>query len=151
MIQSSAPVEGTPRQLLVIAAIFAAVGVRLLWAASTRHPALHVPPAIAQLVAAVCLTASAAAVAKAFRRHRVLEGLVAAVLVGMALTGGWIAVGSHGGCRTSLPLQGAARAIACRAGFGVGALLTAAIALWALVRWWRGRDGAGDGTRVGAR
>jgi hypothetical protein len=138
MLRSHTTPEGTPRQFLAFAAVFAAVGAQLIWASYTHHPSLRVPPAVGYVVAAVLFASSAAAVAKASGRPRLVEGLVALMLLGMAVTGGWIALGSNGACATSLPLRGAARIAGCRAGFGTGAAITAAMAAWAAARWWRG-------------
>lgn len=138
MSHPSAAREGTPRQLLAFAALFAAAGVELVWAAHTRDPALRVPPSVGYLVACVLLAGSAAAAAKASGRPHLVETLAVAILVGFAAIGGWIALaGGRGGCATNVPLPGPMRAAACRAAFGIGAMLSAAMALAAAARAWR--------------
>jgi len=134
MIRSSAAQEGTSRQLLAVAAIFAAAGAGLVWASYTRHPALRVPPTVGYVVAAVLVAGSAAAVAKAAGRPRLVDAFVVVILAGFAVTGGWIALGDSGGaCTTNVALSGAARATGCRIAFGAGAVISAAMAVWAAV------------------
>ena len=144
MTQPSTTREGTPRQLLVFATLFAAVGVEMIWTAYTRHPALKVPPTIGYVVAAICLAGSAAAAAKASGRRRLVETLAVVILVGFTAVGAWIALGDGGGsCTTNLPLAGAARGAGCRIAFGLGAVISAAMAAIAMVTLRRGRGEMG--------
>jgi hypothetical protein len=124
--------DATPRQLFFFAALFAAAGLALAWASYTRHPALRVPPAVGYLVAAVLVAGGAAAAAKAAERPRLVEAFVVAIMAGFAVTGGWIALGDSGAaCTTNVALAGAVRAAGCRVAFGVGAIVSAAMAAWA--------------------
>jgi hypothetical protein len=137
MTRPSTAREGTPRQLLVFAAIFAAVGAELTWASYTRQPALRVPPTIGYLVAAVALAGSAAAAAKASGRPRLVEILAVLILVGFTAIGDWIAFGDSGvACTTNAPLWGAARLTGCRVAFGIGAVISGAMAIWAAALAW---------------
>lgn len=138
MTRPSTTREEASRQLLTFAAIFAAAGAALLWAAYTRHPALRVPPSIGYLVGAVIVAGSAAAAAKASGRPRLVEALSILILVGFTAIGDWIAFGDSGlACTTNLPLSGVARLAGCRIAFGIGAVISGAMAIWAATMAWR--------------
>ena len=134
--------EPSRRTHVIAAAVVLAGAAGLAWASHARDPALQVPPVVGYVVAATLAAAGAALVAKAFGRTQLQSGLAVAILAGFAVVGGWIALAPDGarGCRASPSLiPGAGSAAACRTAFGVGALLTTAMATWAAALWWRGR------------
>jgi len=118
------------------------VAALLGWAATTRAPALRVPPAVSLLLSGVML----AAAWRLVQLHRRVAGSgdAAATLIfaGMAIFGLWVARGSGArACRVGLgrPPVALASGLACRIPFGVGGVLAAAMALYAAQRWLRAR------------
>jgi hypothetical protein len=119
-----------------------AVAALLVWAAATRAPALRVPPIIALLLAGVMI----AAAWRLLLLHRRIassgDGAAALMLAGTAILGLWIALGSGArNCRVGLDRSpyAAASGLVCRIPFGVGGVIAAAMALYALHRWLRAR------------
>jgi hypothetical protein len=144
-------VSGNRRVYLPAAIGCAAAAALLLWAAATHAPALRVPPTIALLLAGVMV----AAAWRLLQLHRQLagagDGVAALMLAGTATFALWIAVGSGArSCRVSLDRSpyAAASGIACRIPFGVGGVLAAVMALYAVSRWMRARR-AGTGEMGG--
>lgn len=117
----------------------------LAWAAATRAPGLRVPPAVAVLAAGVAALA-AWRLGQLYRgRAGAGDGLATLLLTGMAALALWIAAGpgprSCGVGGGGRPLAGAS-GLACRLPFGIGGLLLALTALYALRRWVRARRAA---------
>ena len=134
--------SGNRRAYLPAAIGCAAVALLLVWAAATRAPALRVPPTIALLLAGVMV----AAAWRLLQLHRQLagagDGLAALMLAGTATFALWIAVGSGArNCRVALDRSPytAASGLTCRIPFGVGGVLAAVMALYAVSRWMRAR------------
>jgi hypothetical protein len=122
-----------------------AASVLLTWAAATGAPGLHVPPAIAVLVAGV-LAVAGWRLGQLYRgAGGAGDGSAVLILAGMAALAFWIAAGSGSrSCGIGIgarALSGAA-GLGCRIPFGVGGLIVAVAALYALRRWARTRRAA---------
>ena len=115
----------------------------LVGAALARNSQLRVPPAVAFIAAAVLLAAALALLAKAARRPKVVDWLMVAILTGFAIVGAWIALaGEAGACRPAVPGQAIGSSAGCRAAFGIGALINAGVAAWAMRLAWRSSHSA---------
>lgn len=125
-----------------------AVATLLAWAAATHAPALRVPPTIALILAGV-LVAVAWRLVELHRRTTASgDGAAAVIFAGTATFALWVALGSGArACRVGVdrPPFVPAGGLACRIPFGIGGVLAAAMALYALNRWWRARRDGGGG------
>lgn len=98
------------------------------------------PAAIILLVAVAFALAAARVVQLRRSPDSPGDGFAALILVTFALIGGWIALSPNApGCTVGvggMPIGESAGA-SCRVPFGIGAVITAAAALYAAVRWRR--------------
>jgi hypothetical protein len=121
-----------PKRLLTVAVLFAAAGLVLgeqTWVASPR---VHLPSGIAYVVAAALLTTAVMIGFQVFGFSRWNDLLAAVLFLGIAVETSWLAVGSGARpCRVGLwrPPESA-----CRAAWGVGALIWVVMAVWAMRR-----------------
>lgn len=117
-----------------------AAGANLIWAAATRSAALRVPPAVAYVAAAVFVLAAARILRLRGPSPGPGDGTAALMLGAMAAVGAWIAAGPGArvcGVGTGGRPLAAATGLECRVPFGVGAVITALMAAYALRRWRR--------------
>lgn len=130
------------RQLQRMGIVMLLVGA-FVAAMVTLHPqALKAPAWVAYLCAGVFALAGATALARAWQHPVLADGLVCLVLAGMLLAGLWIAVGP--GSRQCLAgvfrASGMISEAACRAAFGLGALVVGAMLALAVRGWLRRRN-----------
>ena len=133
--------EATSRAKVVAALLCAGGATVLAWAASSNSPQLNVPPAIAYVAAAV-LGLGALRLLQLVRRPTSSGDRFAALITGgMAAIGGWIAFGPGArACTTGS--DGVVSTVAgssCRIPFGIGAVITLSISVYATRRWLRHR------------
>lgn len=127
------------------------IGAFLLWVTATADPALRVPRPIAYLAASLFLVAAFRLLQLHFRPRSQGNGFAALIATGFAVIGGWIAVGSGTrvcGVGSGVAVPGTAEGLACRAPFGIGALLAAGIAFYAALRWVRASRRSGRQSRI---
>lgn len=117
-------------------------GVMLLVAAARGDAGLRVPATIASVAAATFLIGAMMLPAAAAGRQRLVTGLAVLLLAAFTAIGGWIALGPGprqctGGWSADdqRPVSGTG----CRVAFGIGALITAGIAVVALRQLLRSR------------
>ena len=124
-----------------------ATSVLLTWAAMTRAPGLRVPPTVALFVAGVAGVAAWRLTLLARGAADSGDGAATLLFAGTTAICWWIAFGPGARrCVVGLgyrALEGAA-GVACRGPFGIGALLAAAAALYALHRWRHRSSSAAD-------
>lgn len=122
--------------LLTVPALF------LVRAAIIRDPGLHVPPVIAYVVAGVFLLGAVAVVQQIIGGPTRGHGVAVLILAGFTVIGAWIALSpDSGGCTVGVN-DGpgtAASGLACRIPFGIGALISGAMTLYAATTWIRAR------------
>lgn len=120
---------------MVGAALLAASGGLLAVAALRADPGLNVPPWAALVVAAGMIAGALAVLARVARRPRAVLAFVVLLLGSVALTGAWIAFGpgqrrcARGG---SDAVGSGVSGTECRAVFGTGAMISAAMMLLAV-------------------
>ncbi|GAB2524556.1 hypothetical protein [Lysobacter humi (ex Lee et al. 2017)] len=124
--------------LLVLAALFSAL-------VAFQPEGLKAPAWLAYLAAAILALAGTLALARAYGRHMLADGLACAVLGGMLLVGLWIALGpGPRQCVSRIPSTGAlvsaVSETTCRSAFGFGALLIAGMLALAVRGWLRHRS-----------
>lgn len=119
------------RQRLAGAAACCTIAVFIAYVVWSGNPGLRTPPAIAYTAAGIFGAAGIAMLLQAYGRERGSVLVVALLLGGMAVVAGWMAFGS--GDRECMGTIGffnfGAGQAACRAVFGVSAILTGGIAL----------------------
>lgn len=122
------------RQRLAAAVVCCTIAAFIAYVVWSGNPGLRTPPAIAYTAAGIFGAAGVALFLQAYGRERGSVIVVTLLLAGMALIAGWMAFGSGGReCMGSIGfLNFGAGQAACRAVFGVSALLTGGIALVAL-------------------
>jgi hypothetical protein len=137
--------EPSFRQVAVPALLCTGAATSLVWAGLARSGALHVPPAVAYLVAAILAAAAAALLAKAARRPRVVDWLVVGILACFTVVGGWVALDTTpGACRGGVEgLRLGGGAFGCRTAFALGAVMNAGFTAWAARLALRGKHGSG--------
>jgi hypothetical protein len=124
--------------LLTITAVFLIRAVRL------GDPGLHVPPSIAYVTAVVLLLGAVAVLQQIIGGPTKGHGVAVLILAGFTVIGGWIALSpDSGGC--SIGVNGApgtaASGLACRIPFGIGAVISGVMTVYAAVSWVRARRG----------
>lgn len=135
------PISEPPSRgfMLLIAAGMAAAGINMGYAAFTRSPRLHDPPAIGYLVALIFIAGAARLVEIASGRAG-KGNWVALIFCGaFAVIGWWIALASPpGNCNSSVsglsPIGGDGL---CKVGFGVVAAICTLVTIWLLSRVFR--------------
>ena len=132
-----------------IAGAIVCVGISavLVFAGATRDTRLNVPPTIAYVTAFVFTMAALRLLQLGVRPRSEGNGFAALILAGLAMIGGWIAIGpgvrvctggvSAGGMMVS-------EGLACRIPFGLGAVVTSVLAVWVGGRWLRARGELSD-------
>lgn len=133
-----APQQVRPIGLKLAAVTCGIIAALLLWAAQTGNAALTVPPVIAYAGAWVFGVAAIRLVDLAVRPSSPGDGFAVLLASGLALIGGWIAVGPGSRLCTRGTAGAAAEQLsgaACRIPFGIGALATLLIAGYAASRW----------------
>ena len=114
----------------------AAAALLLVWAAVTGNGRLRVPPAVALVVA----IAPAAAAWRLLRMRSPTagsgDGAAALIFTSFAATGAWIALGSGARvCTSGGRLDPVVQTgLSCRVPFGIGAVLAALLAAYAIAR-----------------
>jgi hypothetical protein len=123
------------RQRLFAATVAVLLGLfsaAMVW----RHPQqLRAPAWVAYAACGAFVFAGLTLLATELGLRRVQAWLVAACVAALLLPGAWIAFGPGlRRCRVSLPFaSGAPSEFMCRAAFGLGALLVAAMLAWAVL------------------
>lgn len=125
------------RRLLGVVAVLAgcaicATGLGLI---PVDESSLHAPRAVLFLAGLIFVVAGAMELAGPDSRHNDL--LASVLLLSMAAVGGWVALlGSAEGFSGGVPLLPlAANVLLARTLFGLGALLSGLLAVWAFRRW----------------
>jgi hypothetical protein len=140
MSQPSA-VPPSRRTLLVIAVVMVASAVGLGYAGFTRSPRLYAPPAIAYLVALIFVVTAARLLEMASGRPGRGDWFALVFFGASAAIEWWIALASPPGqCRSTggdLSLIGGGGF--CKAGFGVAAAISTALAIYCASRVLRGK------------
>ncbi len=134
--------QSSRRAYLTTAALCTASALFVAWVAATRQPGLNAPPSIAYVVAFIFALTALRLLQLRGNATSEGHGFTFLFCSAMAVIGGWIAFG--GGpraCTGSVNdgVESTASGLACRIPFGLGAVLTGAIALYALVRFVRSR------------
>ncbi len=118
-------------QQIAGAAFCCAIAVFIAYVVWSDNPGLRTPPAIAYTAAAIFGAAGISLLLQAYGRERGSAIVVTLLLAGMTAIAAWMAIGSGG--RACIGTIGffnfAAGQGACRAIFGVSAMLTGLIAL----------------------
>jgi hypothetical protein len=123
--------EAERRQRLWAALLCGSLGLFLIYVVWSRQPGLRVPPAVGYLAGGVFVAAGTTLLLQAsgYMRAAVVPAFLTAV--GLAGVGGWIGFGPGSRrCQGGLgDLPFVPGELVCRAVFGVGAVLTALIAV----------------------
>jgi hypothetical protein len=129
------------RTLLVLAVGMFAAAIEIGYIGFTRAPGLHVPPAIAYLLALICVVTAARLFEMASGRPGTGDWFATVFFGAAAAIEWWIAFFSPPGqCRGSiggLSVATSGGGGACRVGFGIAAGICTALAifcLWRLLR-----------------
>jgi hypothetical protein len=117
--------EPTRKQAIGAGLVALAVGIGSAAAIYLHPEGLRAPAWVAYAAVSTFTLAGAALIAGAFGARRVVPWLGALIICGLLVPGLWIALGAGGrDCSFSVgALSGSASEIACRAAFGIGALL----------------------------
>ena len=100
------------------------------------HPEqLHVPAWVAYAACAAFVFAGLTIVAYEFALHRTHAWLAAACTAGLLIPGAWVAFGPGvRACSVAVPFfSGVGSDLLCRGVFGVGAVIVAALLVWAVL------------------
>ena len=127
------------RTLLLIATVMVVGAIELGYAGFTRSPGLHAPPAIAYLVALIFIATAARLLEMASGRAGKGDWFALVFFGASAAIGWWIALASPPGeCRsTGAGLSLISGGGVCQAGFGVGAAISTALAIYIASRVFR--------------
>lgn len=113
----------------------------MVWSSLRHDPQVHVPTPIALVLAFVMLSGSTMAVLKVIGRGQHMDWLAAPLILGMAVTFGWVGLyGDPRYCSSSgpfwLPMP------SCHLAFTGAAVLMLLVAWLAARSWWRSRRAA---------
>ncbi|HEX9250370.1 MAG TPA: hypothetical protein VF856_12765 [Gemmatimonadaceae bacterium] len=126
------------RTLLVVAVLMLAGAIAIGYVGFTRPPGLRAPPAIAYLVALICVVTSARLFEMATGRAGTGDWFATVFFGASAAIEWWIAFFSPPGqCRSSiggLSVVASAGAGACRVGFGIAAGICTGLTIFCLWR-----------------
>lgn len=133
--------EGTRGRWLAIV-LLTVPAMFLIRAGIVRDPGLHVPPAIAFVTAGVLLLGALAMLLQIIGGPTRGHGVAVLILAGFTVIGAWIALSpDSGGC--TIGVNGgpgtATSGLACRIPFGIGAVISGAMTLYAATTWVRAR------------
>ncbi len=125
------------RTLLVVAVLMLAGAIAIGYVGFTRPPGLRAPPAIAYLVALICVVTSARLFEMATGRAGTGDWFATVFFGASAAIEWWIAFSPPGQCRSSiggLSVVASAGAGACRVGFGIAAGICTGLTIFCLWR-----------------
>lgn len=113
----------------------------LIRARIIRDPSLRVPLVIAYLCAGVFLTGAFAVWQQIVGGPTRGHGAAVLILAGFTIMGGWVALSPNaGGCTVGVNGAGTSTSgLACRVPFGVGALISGLMTIYAAKGWIRAR------------
>lgn len=121
--------------------------IALGYAGLTRAPGLHAPPAIAYLVAFICIVTAARLLEMASGRAGTGDWFAAVFFAASAAIEWWIALASPPGqCRSSIGLFSSNGGGFCHAGFGIAAGISTALAAFCMWRLVQAKTGTSTST-----
>ena len=135
------PTERPPVAVVVLGAGVMSFSALNMIRLSLRHdPQVHVPTPIVFVLAFVMLAGSLMAVLKVLGRGQHMDWLAAPLILGMAVTFGWVGLyGDPRYCSSSGPFW--MPMPSCHVAFTGAAMLMLLVTWLAARAWWRGRTG----------
>jgi uncharacterized membrane protein len=143
--KASTPDERPPVAVIILGAGVMSFSALNMIRLSLRHdPQVHVPTPIVFVLAFVMLSGSLMAVLKVLGRAQRMDWLAAPLILGMAITFGWVGLyGDPRYCSSSGPIW--VPMPSCHVAFTGASVLMLFVAWLAARSWWRSRRGVSAG------